>query len=481
MDESALDALLGASIRWLPEVAAPGHYRPEGALAASSPRLRQNIAGPPYTLLLGEGVARDLDVLPAGWVLMPTPEPGDPPAPPPRPDDIPETIALLRHPKPETRQWAIWALHRVADRSVLPALERVALDDTGSVSVERGFVDDHEWIYPDALNALRSLYNRLGLAGEDVARLTVILHAGLPRANGAHRLLAVAGAPLRPALRAALTHPDPPVVMLAARALALPEAEGAAPRPRDPEVERAVLDLLAHPEAAARRAVIDLLEPAVWGESWIGWPPVAWRDAVLARLPVEPDAATRRRLMEFITQHGKSQDPSALLAALRHCRQEPDDATRQTAASRLHWFEARKADPAPPELGEAGLAWARTEPSRRILRSLLWSVPLPRDRATTEWLVSELEANDPETRHPVAARLAGMEPAPAAEALLRAIDRVDDKTRRAALAALAALGDRRALPLIEHEADTAARGPNDRKELRALYRRLNERTRRAGG
>jgi HEAT repeat protein len=232
---------------------------------------------------------------------------------------------------------------------------------------------------------------------------------------------------------------------------------------------------LTHPDPAVRRAAVAIGEPAVWGASWVDWPPAEWRDAVLARLAVEPEPAVRGRLVEFITQYCKN-DPGAMLAVLRHCRHDPDPAVR-AVAGRLHWFKWREFGPALPELAAEALAWAQAEVEPRIRRSLLWSAPLPRDTATTRWLVVQMEEGDRVTRRAAAGRLAAAEPALAAEALLRAADSPDDELRWAALAALVTLGEARALPKLERELATGSvRGPAHREELTAAIRRLKQQT-----
>jgi HEAT repeat protein len=441
-------SLLELRLRWAPDPTEPDLYLPESA--APSIRLRPDEAshGPRYTLLLDGAPVRVFDVLPAGWVVEP------------ERDLVAEALDRLWDGDATVRRAAAWRLAALGDRHALPALERMALTDQGIVSVERGFVDDYDSIYLDAVEALRALYGRLGVTPEDSARLIALLHEPAEHPNGSHHVLTLGGEAIRPALRAALTSPDARVVIRAARALAALREPGAG------------LALLAHPDPAVRRAAVDIGEPAVWGATWVGWPPAEWRDAILARLAVEPEPAVRGRLVQFITQHGKN-DPGAMLAVLRHCRQEPDAAVR-AVAGRLHWFNWRTFGPALPELAEAALAWARAETEPSVRRSLLWSAPLPHDAAATRWLVALLEDDDRGTRRAAARRLAEAEPALATEALLRAADSPDDELRWAALAALAALGEARALPKLERELAGPLRGQAQRADLTEVYYRLQQ-------
>ena len=100
-------------------------------------------------MLLLDGIAvREFDTLPAGWVVTPGR------------DLVAEALGRLRERESEVRRRASWQLRALGDRRALPALEWMALTDQGQVTVERGFVDDYEPIYPDAIEALHALYGR---------------------------------------------------------------------------------------------------------------------------------------------------------------------------------------------------------------------------------------------------------------------------------------------------------------------------------
>jgi HEAT repeat protein len=452
-DEGRVAALLQLRLRWAPDPAAPGLYLPESAAPGLRLRADDRPGGRRYTLLIDGVAVRVFDALPAGWVVDPAYDP------------VAAALAALRDGDPAIRRQAAWQLAALGDRRALPALERMALADQGSVRVERGFVDDDEPIYPDAVEALRALYARLGLTpAELAARLTALLHEPAEHPNGSQHVLALGGAALRPALRAALASPEPRVVIRAAMTLAALREPGAG------------LAQLAHPDPGVRLAAVDVGEPAAWGATWVGWPPAAWRDAVLARLPVEPEPAVRRRLVAYITQYCKD-DSGAMLAVLRQGRRDPDAGVRQGAAARLHWFRWREFGPALPELAGEALAWAQAEPVPRIQRSLLWSAPLLPAPGAAGWLVAQLAAGDRLTRRAAAARLAEAEPALAADPLLQAADSPDDELRWTALEALAKLGEARALPKFERElAGGRLRGPAQRAALTAVYRRLTHPT-----
>ena len=219
---------------------------------------------------------------------------------------------------------------------------------------------------------------------------------------------------------------------------------------------------------------MDLAEPAVWGASWVGWPPAEWRDAILARLAVEPEPAVRARLVEFITQYCQN-DADAMLAVLRRCLSESDRAVRSGAARRLRWFKWSGFGPALPALAEAALAWAQAEPKSDIRISLLWNAPLlPHAPMATAWLIEQLDAGDQAARRAAATRLAAAERDRAAEPLLRAADSPDRGLRWAALESLATMGETRALPKLDRELKDGPLKSAERQALEAAMRRLKQ-------
>src|SRR5579864_8629489 len=161
------------------------------------------------------------------------------------PDPVVDALGRLASPIAEVRQQAARDLAAVGDRRALPALELMALNDRATVSVEGAFVDSTVPIYRDAVEALRTLYNRLDLLPEDVARLTALLNAPAEYANEQHHLFLVAGEGLRPALREALASPAPRVVIRAAATLA---------RMHDPWPG---IVQLSHPDPMVRSAAVD--------------------------------------------------------------------------------------------------------------------------------------------------------------------------------------------------------------------------------
>jgi len=234
------------------------------------------------------------------------------------PDPVVDALGRLRSPIAEVRQQAAHDLAVLGDRRALPALELMALNDRETVTVEGAFVDNSVPIYPDAVEALRTLYARLGLLPEDIARLTALLNAPTTYGNDAHHLFLVTGEALRPALREALASADSRVAIRAAATLA---------RMHDPWP---AIDQLSHPDPAVRSAAVDLADQKVWGPSWMAWPRQTWRDALVARLSVETEPEVQKRLIELLVVYGTNDprygqdDPATMLLLLQ--RRHDDDA-----------------------------------------------------------------------------------------------------------------------------------------------------------
>jgi hypothetical protein len=260
-----------------------------------------------------------------------------------------EAIVRLRHRDSEARQQACWRLSSIGDRRALPALEKMALEDRGQVSVEGAFVDRHEPIYPDALDAIRSIYEREGIQEEDIARLTARLHTGVNHPNGTYNLLVTGGEAMRPILHDALQSPEAGVVILAMQALLLMEDHAPA------------VALLSHPDPRVREAVIRQRHPTPSN--------AGWHEAVAARLALEPDPELRLALID-LTPYWNHTGVWALLDR----RHDSDVRVRYAAIRRLRTYTTPGPNPAKPEYyAEIGkrmatevLPWLRTETDPQV-------------------------------------------------------------------------------------------------------------------
>jgi hypothetical protein len=159
-------------------------------------------------------------------------------------------IEALRARNPELRQFAAQHLAECGDHRAVPALERMALEDIGSVTVEGAFADGTERVYEAALEALRAIYAREGVTPEDIARMAVHISGRYNYPNGTYQVLALGGEGIRPLLMDALASSEPREVIRAMKTLAILDEPGVA------EAQ------LSHPDAEVRREAALLLPHA---------------------------------------------------------------------------------------------------------------------------------------------------------------------------------------------------------------------------
>lgn len=296
---------------------------------------------------------------------------------PAQPEKLSEAERLIRDCRdrsPETRLAAALRLQDVGDHLAVPELERVALEDRGEVELDSGgFVGRAELIYEAALQALRAIYQREGVTPEDITRMTSLISDRYDYPNGTYRVLALGGDGIRPLLREALESAEPRAVIRAMKTLAILD---------EPGIGEAQLW---HSDIEVRRAAAGL------------WPPPGphWVRALARRLPVEPDALLRLRLLRAVAPYRTAEDVLVLL----RCRTDEGVSARAVAAELLEALSPDERWEAIQQVAEEALDWLRREPDPSIRQNILRSVPLlPHAPAAAVWLEAQRRDPDPETR-----------------------------------------------------------------------------------